>query len=63
MTQVQKVRTIDRRKCGKMEVRVARGIWFILSPEVQGTEKEKKVKHRTQMDTVSRGKVSCEVKL
>lgn len=54
MIQVKKVVTIDGLKGNKM--RVARGIRFILSPEVQLTEKKKKVKHRSQMDTVGGGK-------
>lgn len=36
--------TIDKLKGDKVEVRVARGIRFILSPEVQVIEKKKKKK-------------------
>lgn len=44
MIQVKRVETIDKLKGDKVEVRVARGIRFILSPEVQVIEKKKKKK-------------------
>lgn len=51
MIQVKRVETIDKLKGDKVEVRVARGIRFILSPEVQVIEKKKKKQNKTTEHT------------